>query len=236
MSLSIIICSKDKNKLASISSNIKETSTKNVEVISIDNLIGQYSLASAYNLGARLSDTEEVVFLHEDIEFLCGGWDEIVLDHLNNQRVGMVGVVGTTKLRKNCGKFVSAGVPYVKGKIVHNLEGRRILSLFSEGSDDEDVAMVDGVFMATRKSLVERFLFDEINFNGFHFYDLDFSLRMGLSYRILVTPNILISHESRGTFDKEWKRYEKIFLTKNREILQNLYISSEFIKWKNVSY
>ena len=38
-----------------------------------------------------------------------------------------------------------------------------------------NVQALDGLFMAARRSVIERVSFDPVTFDGFHGYDLDFS-------------------------------------------------------------
>lgn len=42
----------------------------------------------------------------------------------------------------------------------------------------DEVVCIDGIFMATRKSVWHENRFDEVTFSGFHCYDLDFHFKL----------------------------------------------------------
>ena len=74
---------------------------------------------------------------------------------------------------------------------------------------------LDGVFMAMRRETLGELRFDERTFDGFHFYDLDFSYRAHLAgLRLAVSTDILVLHASEGQFADDWKRYAARFLGK----------------------
>jgi hypothetical protein len=58
--------------------------------------------------------------------------------------------------------------------------------------------------MACRKKVWDEFKFDEINFTGFHNYDIDFSLSIGQKYRVVFTDKILLEHFSQGSYNASW--------------------------------
>jgi len=60
---------------------------------------------------------------------------------------------------------------------------------------------------------------DEATFDGFHFYDLDFSYRAHRAgLRLAVSTDILLLHASEGRFEEEWKRYAQRFMDKFPEL------------------
>jgi hypothetical protein len=61
--------------------------------------------------------------------------------------------------------------------------------------------------------------FDESTFDGFHFYDLDFSYRAARAgLRLAVTTNIVAVHESVGRFDADFEKYGARFRGKFPEL------------------
>jgi GT2 family glycosyltransferase len=88
------------------------------------------------------------------------------------------------------------------------------MTLFSRDTADAEVVAVDGLFFAIRRDLFDRIHFDDALFDGFHFYDLDISMQVRLSHRILVTWDIVVKHYSEGSFDQRWKRYATRFVLK----------------------
>ena len=93
------------------------------------------------------------------------------------------------------------------------------LDIFSEELGDIEVVTVDGVFMATRKEIVKECPFDETTFDGFHFYDGDFCIRVAQKYKVIVTTDILLKHYSHGSFNDIWDKYRKCFVEKYKSIL-----------------
>lgn len=81
------------------------------------------------------------------------------------------------------------------------------------------VVMIDGVFMALSRKLLESGVrFDENIPSKFHFYDLDFSLSVAQTENLKVgVGDILITHASPGLreFTPEWLAGEQYFLQKH---------------------
>lgn len=75
---------------------------------------------------------------------------------------------------------------------------------------------LDGVLFATRRDIAKRIGFDELNFDGWHLYDLDFTLRAARAGLDCASCNdILVLHASQGNYDREWIRYAERFLSKH---------------------
>jgi hypothetical protein len=108
------------------------------------------------------------------------------------------------------------GRPFIHGKVVHELDGRLILSVYSWMRGDVEVAAVDGLFFAVRASLFERIRFDDATFDGFHFYDLDICMQARATHKVVVTDDIFVKHLSEGSFDQVWIRYAERFVEKYR--------------------
>jgi hypothetical protein len=78
------------------------------------------------------------------------------------------------------------------------------------------VVMIDGVFMALNRKVMENMRFDEDCPSPYHFYDLIFSLDCHLNGYKVGVGDILITHESPGLreFTEDWKNGESYFLDK----------------------
>ena len=69
--------------------------------------------------------------------------------------------------------------------------------------------------MAMRAEVAHDVLFDEVTFDHFHLYDIDFSYRAHLrGYRLAVCRDIFLIHDSLGRFDAAWEEYRKRFESK----------------------
>lgn len=204
--ISIIICSKNKNTLLNLTSNIQKTIGCKYELVVIDNSQQQYSIFSAYNAGVEKSVMPYLCFVHEDVEFLTDSWGEKLINHLKSPKTGFIGVAGGEAMLR-----VPFGWPAVNGayNITHStLHQNKIIDCKETfpaggGLTPIPVVLLDGVFLATTKNLFQKIRFDE-HLSGFHGYDLDISLQaIQNGYSNYVVFDIDIKHFSKGKFDRE---------------------------------
>jgi GT2 family glycosyltransferase len=74
---------------------------------------------------------------------------------------------------------------------------------------------LDGFFFAARRDAALAVGFDEEAFDGFHFYDLDFTYRAhAAGLKLAVTTEVCALHRSLGNFGEEWRRYSQRFAQK----------------------
>lgn len=219
--ISVISCSRKDPSWDLHQRNISKTAGSPHEYIRIDNRDGRFGLCAAYNKGVSLAKGEILVFMHEDVFFMEGNWGTVLEKKFSDPSVGLVGVAGTQYLFRDTPGWVVAGRPFIKGHVVHELNNGSIynLTVFDWGKDDSDVVAVDGLFFAVRKSLFDRISFDEAVFDQFHFYDLDICMQIRRTHRLIVTWDILVKHQSGGSFDKTWEKYAQRFIQKYRNEL-----------------
>ncbi len=89
-------------------------------------------------------------------------------------------------------------VKHHKGQVSHqsNYSGNHVGLV-------EEVAVIDGIFIAVDKTKLKK-EFDPF-FDGFHFYDIDFSFANHLEgVKVGVTTDILVRHFSEGEPNKKW--------------------------------
>lgn len=221
--LSIIICSVNSFVLERVKKNIAETVGIDYEVIVIDNTSNQYNICKAYNLGGAKATFPFLCFVHEDVQFETDGWGAIICNHLTNQQTGLIGLAGGDGISMVPSTW---SIPFVSNEIniiQHykrvDKEWEHVLKTNStvEGTLKK-VAVLDGVFLCTRKDVFEKFQFDDQSFRGFHGYDIDYSLQVSTRYNAYVTFDILVRHFSEGNPDKQW--------------LESSYLVSQ--KWKKI--
>ena len=76
------------------------------------------------------------------------------------------------------------------------------------------------MFFVAKRAVVESVRFDEVTFDGFHGYDLDFSFAAHLAgFSVGVSAEIAVIHGSGGTFGDAWRRYANRFVEKHRDRL-----------------
>lgn len=230
--ITIVYCTqKLKEELGEFNKHIQETCDCNVQLLCVSN---QESISLSYlyadMVEADFIDTDVVVFIHDDIEFLKKGWGrEILRLFKENEEYGIIGVAGSAQFDSDAAWW---GYEKRYGQVLHRHEGKSWLTAFSPllDKDLEEVAVVDGLFIAlNRKRIKENFSKD---IEGFDFYDIDFCLSNLGKCKIGVTTNIRVAHNSIGKLRDSWhKNREKI----NKKF-GNLYpIDISDKKWKKKS-
>jgi hypothetical protein len=220
--ISILVCSKKNPADNAHRTHCATTIGCNHEYIRIDNPNGAFGLGAAYNKGAAQAQGTILVFMHEDVFIITPEWGKILENKFSrDDAIGLIGVAGAQYLFQDNPLWVSAGRPFIKGTVIHDLpaENKCILTVFSDEETDSDVVAVDGLFCAVPKRVFDTVHFDEQTFDRFHFYDLDICMQIRKTRRIVVTPAILVKHFSGGSFQEEWKNYGRKFLEKYRDEL-----------------
>lgn len=211
--IAVIVCSKktsDENK--GFVEHIKETCGCDAHVYMIHNPDG-VSLSKIYAdmFVNKEIDSDIIVFIHDDIEFLKKGWGAEVLRLFNeHEEYGIIGVAGSAQFDER-GAWWNYDKKY--GQVLHRAEGKSWLTAFSPllTKDLEEVVVIDGLFMAVHKKRVsENF---SRNLEGFDMYDIWFCLSnyFAKKCKIGVTTNIRLAHNSVGKLKDTWY--------KNREII-----------------
>ena len=206
--ISIVICSVDPVCLTQVKENISSTIGVEYELLVWDNREAKKGLCEVYNMMAGRAKFEYICFLHEDILFQTNDWGRNIQSiFVNRPDTGVIGVAGN----KYKSAFLSgwySGIPELDcANIIHRYPaGDEHLYLNpAPGSVLQEVVCIDGVFICCRKALREQLLFDEKNLTGFHFYDLDFSIRASKLCRLAVCFDILLVHITRGgDFGNSW--------------------------------
>jgi GT2 family glycosyltransferase len=171
------------------------------------------SLAEGYNRGIAKARGDIVIFSHDDVEVISPEFPLRIARHLEN--FDLIGVAGTTRLVAP--SWVLAGYPYIFGQVVHTSRtGAWSVSIYNAPRPSiGGIQALDGLFMAARRELLNRVKFDEVTFDGWHHYDLDFSYAAySAGFKIGVACDIAILHHSRGKYDAAWDSYSERFRLK----------------------
>lgn len=198
--ISIIISTYNDEKYSFIESNIANTiGDIPYELIKIWNP-RNLGLSKAYNKGAAESKFEILLFLHDDIEFLVENWGQKLKSKFNANNIGIMGLAGSIKKFKLPTGF-DMGIKkyrhiFVKHHINEKIKNKTLNKL-------EKVKTLDGVFLAMNKDVWKELKFNE-QIDGYHFYDLDISLRASGKYQNFVISDIPILHNSMGRFNNSW--------------------------------
>lgn len=220
--ISIIVCSKQDPSWSIHERNVARTAGVPHEYLRIDNRSGASGICNAYNRGIERASGDLLVFVHEDAFFMEPGWGATVEQKFSaDPALGLLGVAGTQYLFADRMSWTAAGRPFLRGRVVHELDaGKRFfMTAFSVDKADAEVVAVDGLFFAVQRELFNHIRFDERTFDRFHFYDLDICMQVRQTHRILVTWDILIKHCSGGNPDDTWRLAGLAFLEKYRDRL-----------------
>ncbi len=210
--VSIVICSNNQAKFDRVVANFHDRlGAVPHEIVGIHDA---RSLCEGYNRGVGRSGGEIIVFAHDDIRIVSPDFAAKLLTSL--AECDLVGVAGTTLLRS--AGWVWSGWPYLAGQVGHTSpDGRPVVTVF--GLQDRLVRgaqALDGLFFAVRRAVFERVRFDESTFDGWHFYDIDFTysaFRAGL--RLSIRTDMLLCHDSVAGLDERWRYYARRFMHKH---------------------
>lgn len=215
--ITVVISSrKNDDESTAFIDTIKETVGCKANVIFVVNN-NSLSLSRLYYsmLNNEQIESDIVVFCHDDIEFLKKGWgEELIRLFSKNKKYGIIGVAGSAEFDEK-----AAWWNYKRryGQVLHKHNGKSWLTAFSPllDKDLEEVCVIDGLFIAVKRSRISKNFDPELP--GFDFYDIDFCLANFLDgkSKIGVTTNIRLAHKSIGELSENWY--------KNREIINRKY-------------
>lgn len=206
--ISIIVCSRHKKLPDYFLKNIEETVGTEYEIIHMDNSENQYSIFAAYNQGFARSKYPYLCFVHEDVKFHTPNWGENVIEHLQKQKTGIVGLAGgnlASRIPASWSAFMSSI------KIIQaDKTGRKPLRYIHHPSDfaekSRSVILLDGVLLCMKRELMQEIKFDE-QFDGFHGYDFDISIQSTVAgYTNYVMYDVDLEHFSHGKPDAHYYR------------------------------
>jgi glycosyltransferase involved in cell wall biosynthesis len=206
--ISIIICSINEEMLANVSLNVETTIGVPYEIIAFNNSLDKKGICEVYNDGAKKAGFEILCFMHEDIEFHTSNWGKILIDIFEDSKIGLIGVAGTGyKSISPSGNYCyGIDVEYINliQSFKHQNREKHHHLKNASGQNIAEVASLDGLWLCTKREIFESNNFDSLTFTGFHGYDIDLSLSIGRSNKVVVSYDILIEHFSEGSFERDW--------------------------------
>ncbi len=220
--ISIIICSRYSDISEELEKNIQDTIDFEYELVVINNSDNRYSIFSAYNEGVRRAKGDILCFMHEDILYHTQGWGIKVIEHFQDIKVGLIGVVGghylpdcpaswwSTECRSG---VILQGI--CENKQEYYYKNENWIRYRENLSNSISVVTVDGLWFSIPKKLFEKIRFDELTFSGFHCYDLDICMqihKLGLDIHVIF--DVLIEHFSGGNHDQNLIKQREVFFEK----------------------
>lgn len=235
--ISIIICSIDNNYFEQVTQSINTTIGIEFEIIRIENTITNYGICKAYNLGANQAKYPYLCFIHEDILFKSNDWGlKIIHFFEQHNNIGLVGVAGSNHKSYVPSTWNQGLYSTDHYNIIQHYRDSIALDSTKSSGQFSEVKTLDGVFLFTTKETWLKNNFDELNFDKFHCYDLDFCLQVGQKYKLFVCNEMLIEHLSSGSLNKDWVNYSIKLSEKWKHILpvSNLTKKQQKeIEWRN---
>ena len=223
--ISIVVCSINKQLAANASQNFMDTIGVEHELIIIDNTILNKSINAVYNDGAAQAKFDIILFIHEDVLISTKDWGKKIVHHFKqNEQLGLIGIAGAKyKSQTNSGWF-TGNTAFDCCNILHiDKQGtqKRIFTSPNPGALTERVVVIDGVFMCCLKSVWQAVQFNNTWLSGFHFYDLDFSLRVSKKFETIVCFDIDLIHLTEGgSFNDQWMDISFLWHNKMNEAHQ----------------
>lgn len=202
--ISIIICSRNNNLPKVLKDNISETIGVDYELVVIDNSENKYSIFSAYNEGVRKAKGDILCFMHDDVLFHTENWGKLVYKYFRDDKVGLIGILGSHYLPKAPSYWTFTNMysgEYLQDYLENGIVKTKIVShaKFNNDKNLMEVVAVDGLWYCIPRKLFSKISYDEINFSGFHGYDMDISLQVRKAgLKVLIVFDILVEHANIG--------------------------------------
>ena len=226
--ISVITCSLRPEICKRMLESIKDTIGVDYETIVSDNREKNLGICKVYNDCAKKAKYPYLCFIHEDVIMPTLNWGTKMIEFAEKTpNCGVIGFAGGTIAKKNfigweygakcrCRYYDPGSLDIEDMKIINGL------SFKYNNPENEEFAKVvtlDGVLLFVSKDIWEENPFDEINIEGFHFYDSDFSLNIAQKYQNYVCLIADIYHFSFGNPDRKYWEYARLFQIKWKNIL-----------------
>lgn len=206
--ISVIICSNNPVLLAQVQNNIQRYIGIEYELLYYDNRQFNKGICSVYNELASKAKFPYLCFLHEDVLFQTHAWGNKILETFNSDsEIGLIGIAGCKYKSAYFSGWFSNNKKLDCANYIHQYEtGIEAVHLSPEDNNLlQEVICIDGVFMCSKKEAWQASKFNEDLLKGFHFYDIDFSLKIAQSYKVVVSYEVQLKHiTSGGDYSNNW--------------------------------
>ncbi len=213
-SISIVACSDDDAQFAAMAASYERA--LGTWPHSIVRITGATSLAEGYTRGSAAAKGEFIVFSHDDVEILAADFGPRLLRRL--AECDVLGIAGATRATAPAWPF--AGWPFLHGTVIYpDATGYRVTVYSRLAPLARDIRVMDGVFLAMRREVAQSVGWDAQTCDGFHGYDVDFTLRAAQAgWRLAVASDLGVVHRSYGSFDANWEATAKKLMARHPEL------------------
>ena len=113
-----------------------------------------------------------------------------------------------------------AGWPYLHGSVIYpDGSGYRVTAYSRTVPVAHSIRVIDGVFLAMKREIAVSIGWDAEACDGFHGYDVDFTLRAAQAgLRLAVASDLGVVHTSYGSFDARWEGTARKLRAKHPEL------------------
>lgn len=200
-SLSVVCCSIDDRRFTAMErSYARALADWPHEIVRISDAT---SLAEGFARGCAQARGETVIFTHDDVEILPADFGVRVRRRL----VGcdILGIAGASRATGPAWAF--AGRPYLHGCVIYPQGSGYNVTVYSQVAPlATGLRVLDGVFLAMPRNVALAVGWDAATCDGFHGYDVDFTLRAAQrGFRLAVASDLGVVHQSYGSFDQAWQ-------------------------------
>ena len=207
--ISLVVSSIQPEKLERLKISVESTIGLPYEWLVADSRNSGKGICQVYNELAVAARFPFIVFLHEDVSFESPDWALRILSFFEgDDRLGVVGVAGANVKSRSFSGWYTGDARHDRFSLVHVTQGQRqVIEQLPETKQALfPVVCLDGVFLFCRRIVWESVRFDEQHLHGFHFYDLDFSLRVSEKFSLGVVSFLGLVHhtETGGDYGSRW--------------------------------
>ncbi len=217
--ISFVICSVDPERQKKVVENINSTCGFEPEIFVHDNRTVNWGLCKVYNHYSERATNDIICYLHEDLYFKTPDWGKKIVDFYGeNPDAGVVGFLGS-QIKTKSPSPVGCDPEFEMGSLMQHSNGRSgdVIKMYTKRagiSDFSRVVQIDGLCIIVPKKVWREHPFDELLFDRFHLYDLDFTVNISQYYKNYICHSILVEHMSEGSHNAEWYYYTKLFQDK----------------------
>lgn len=244
--ISLIICSINKMYVQALQQNIQEYIGVEHEWLIWDNTNQQLGLCEVYNRMAEKSKYPYLCFLHEDVLIETPLWGKLLVDICaKNDEIGLVGVAGGKYKSNLFSGWYSGGKDLDYFSVIHRVNNidERLFTPEHWEKQEMEVATIDGIFMFCKKNIWQSTRFNDQLLKRFHYYDIDFSLRVALVHKVVVTNRLHLIHCTKGgDFGDKWvdetivfhqasKKYLPFSVKENVQKDLNILVARYWLDW-----
>jgi len=150
------------------------------------------------------------------VDLLACDFGDRLMRHL--AACDILGIAGASRATGPAWAF--AGHPHLHGCVVYPSDAGYDVTVYSQSVPlAHGMRVMDGVFLAMRRAVAASAGWDAQTCDGFHGYDIDFTLRAAQAgLDLAVATDLGIVHYSYGTFDDAWRATGARLMQKHPEL------------------